>query len=141
MISILKNRPHHANKQDAVLRRVMSRFIFLEKLTLLKQENSCFWMLSFSYKDSTSDDSNWDDYVASAVDDIWADPESEYLSCVAASEVYEKLAVEGFIFPARLPEIGDVLHNGKIGYHLRKGDHYLSREDWLYFMRFLVSQP
>ncbi|NLL88292.1 MAG: hypothetical protein GX228_05065 [Firmicutes bacterium] len=76
-------------------------------------------------------------YVASASKDWWSDPDSEYLSCVAASEVYEKLGLSGFIHPDRLPEVGDAFHEGDIGYHLRDGLHDFSREDWLYFMRFL----
>lgn len=76
-------------------------------------------------------------YVSSAVEDLWADPESEYLSCVAASEVYEKLGVTGFVYPTRLPVPGDVFQDGNIGYHLRKGRHYFSREDWLHFINFL----
>src|SRR5690606_24717348 len=55
-------------------------------------------------------------YVSSAVEDLWADPDSEYLSCVAASEVYEKLGIKGFIHPPRFPQVGDVFQDGKIGY-------------------------
>ena len=76
-------------------------------------------------------------YVSSAQDDLWADPISEFLSCVAASEVYEKLGLKGFIYPNRLPKAGDVFHKGNIGYHLRAGKHYLSREDWINFIKFL----
>lgn len=81
-------------------------------------------------------------YVASAKEDIWADPESEFLSCVAASEVYEKLGLKGLISPDRLPVAGDKFHEGNIGYHLRSGSHYLSREDWQNFIKFLKrSKP
>ena len=66
---------------------------------------------------------------------MWADPISEFLSCVAASEVYEKLGLKGFIYPNRLPKAGDVFM-GNIGYHLRAGKHYLSREDWINFIKF-----
>ena len=76
-------------------------------------------------------------YVASAVEDTWADPDSEYLSCFAASEVYEKLGMKGFVCPDRLPQAGDVLHEGNIAYHLRSGCHYLSREDWKHYMDYL----
>ncbi len=72
-------------------------------------------------------------YVASAVEDTWADPNSEYLSCVAASGAWEK---DGFISEDRFPVAGDVFHDGKIGYHLRAGCHYFSREDWLKFIAF-----
>ena len=76
-------------------------------------------------------------YIASALEDYWADPNSEYLSCVAASDIYIKLGLTGFIHPDKLPTPGNFFHGGNIGYHLRNGKHYLSREDWAYFMKFL----
>ncbi len=76
-------------------------------------------------------------YVASAEEDAWADPDSEYLSCCAASEVYEYLGVKGFVHPDRLPIPGDVLHGGNIGYHMRRGRHYFSREDWHNYFNFI----
>ena len=77
-------------------------------------------------------------YIASAWEDIWADPNAEYLSAYAASEVYEKLGIKGAEFPEHLPEIGSYYHNGNIAYHLRSGKHYFSREDWLYFLDYLT---
>ena len=76
-------------------------------------------------------------YVSSAAADLWADPVSEYLSCVAAGKVYRQLGLSGFVCPDRLPQVGDVFAAGRIGYHLRAGTHYFSREDWLHFMDFL----
>jgi hypothetical protein len=76
-------------------------------------------------------------YVASAAEDTWADPDSEYLACYAAGKVYERLGMPGFVCPDRLPAPGDVFHEGSIGYHLRPGAHYLSREDWQKFIAFL----
>ena len=76
-------------------------------------------------------------YVASAIEDEWADPVSEFLSCYAASEVYEELGMTGLVCPDRLPKAGESFHDGNIGYHLRYGTHYLSREDWNEFMNFL----
>lgn len=76
-------------------------------------------------------------YISSAKEDLWADPASEFLACAAASEVYEKLGLEGLVCPDRLPIPGDVFCDGNIGYHLRSGTHYLSREDWLHFIEFL----
>ncbi|HJC23818.1 MAG TPA: alpha/beta hydrolase [Candidatus Eisenbergiella merdavium] len=76
-------------------------------------------------------------YVASAASDCWADPENEYLSCVAAGEYYCRMGLEGFVHPDRMPVPGDCFGEGEIGYHLRAGTHYLSREDWGYFMRFI----
>ena len=68
--------------------------------------------------------------VGSASADIWADPESEMLSCFAASEVFEKMGMDGFIAPDRFAEIGESFFDGNIGYHLREGEHYFGRRDW-----------
>ncbi|MBE7025004.1 MAG: CRISPR-associated endonuclease Cas2 [Ruminococcaceae bacterium] len=78
-------------------------------------------------------------YVASAAADSWADPVSEYLNCAAVSSYYEALGKTGFISADRLPEIGDVFHAGDIGYHLRAGEHYLSRADWNLFLQFFLQ--
>ncbi len=75
-------------------------------------------------------------YVASADQDDWADPRSEFLACAAASEAYESYGVSGLVTPDRYPEPGECLHEGRIGYHLRKGTHYLGRFDWHRFMEY-----
>lgn len=71
--------------------------------------------------------------VASAFEDKWADPDSEFLSCIAASEAFEN----GFVCEDRLPVIGDTFLDGDIGYQLRDRCHYFSREDWLKLMLFI----
>ena len=78
--------------------------------------------------------------VASAEEDKWADPESEMLTCAAVSEVYESMGLEGFVCEDRPPRVGDVYHNGHIGYHLRSGSHYFSREDWHRLIEFINSK-
>ena len=76
-------------------------------------------------------------YVASAVDDLWADPKNEYLACVAASEYFEQNNKPGCIHADRLPTTGESFHDGNIGYHLRSGNHYFSRTDWNNYINFL----
>ena len=76
-------------------------------------------------------------YVASAAEDLWADPEKEYMGCVLASGYYEKHGMKGFVHPDRNPQVGEFFGEGNIGYHLRAGKHYFSREDWLRYMEFL----
>ncbi|MGI5895102.1 MAG: alpha/beta hydrolase family protein [Candidatus Merdivicinus sp.] len=76
-------------------------------------------------------------YVASAQEDQWADPLSEYLGCAAASCAWEALGLTGFASAERPPVPGDVFHKGDIGYHLRPGAHYLSRYDWNQFFDFM----
>lgn len=71
--------------------------------------------------------------IGSASEDLWADPISEFLCCIAASPAFEK----GFQHDDRLPQIGDKYLNGDIGYHLRGGKHYFSRLDWLRLIEFV----
>ena len=76
-------------------------------------------------------------YVASAVDDYWSDPPTEYLSACLAGEVYEKLGLKGLVHPDRYPLPGEVFHEGHVGYHMRYGAHYFSREDWNLYFRYI----
>ena len=76
-------------------------------------------------------------YVSSAAEDSWACPENEYLSCVAASSYYAEHGLRGLSPSDGMPENGVCLHGGDIGYHIREGAHYFSREDWLSMIRFL----
>ncbi len=71
--------------------------------------------------------------IGSASEDLWADPVSEQLCCFAASSAFEK----GFVSPNRKAEIGEEFFDGDIGYHLRKGRHYFSREDWNKLIKFV----
>lgn len=79
-------------------------------------------------------------YIASARDS-GDDPQSEFLSGLAASPVWRLLGREGLVTPDRYPvPAGDLpsdavrLHEGEIGYHIRPGMHFFSRTDWQYAM-------
>jgi hypothetical protein len=74
-------------------------------------------------------------YVASADQDTWADPQGEFLSCVHATPVYRLFGLSG-IEARPLPESGERLHEGAIGYHLRPGAHGLTEFDWQSYMDF-----
>lgn len=71
--------------------------------------------------------------IGSGSEDHWADPNSEFLCCVAAGPAF----ANGFVGPDRLPEVGEAFLDGDIGYHLRKGLHYFSRADWLRLIEFV----
>ncbi len=71
--------------------------------------------------------------VGSASEDEWADPVSEQLCCVAAAEAFPG----GFVCPDRLAQIGEDFFDGDIGYRLRKGLHYFSREDGQKLIKFV----
>lgn len=76
-------------------------------------------------------------YVASASQDEWADPQSEFLSALLASPAWALLGAQGLPEGAQMPESGGRLVSGCVGYHLRPGTHYLSRYDWARVLRFL----
>ena len=76
-------------------------------------------------------------YVASAAGDLWADPKAELRACLAASPAFEALGLRGLCMGGKAPVPGDLLHGGDIGYHLRAGTHYLSREDWQKFTAYM----
>ncbi len=78
--------------------------------------------------------------VGSAVEDAHADPVSEFLTPLHASSAWELFGEKGLITPDKLPEPGDHLMEGNIGYHLRAGRHFISREDWNHYIRFLKSK-
>jgi len=75
--------------------------------------------------------------VGSAEEDRGADPPSEFLTTLHASAAWELLGAPGLISPDRMPVPGDHFTEGNVGYHLRAHKHYLSREDWNAYIRFL----
>ena len=76
-------------------------------------------------------------YVASADADAWACPKNEFLSSLAASEYYRARGMTGLICGDEMPVIGDSFQEGCIAYHLRAGTHFMSREDWNLYCRYL----
>ncbi len=73
--------------------------------------------------------------IGSAIEDTWADPDSEYLSACAASPAWEIFGKEGLVHPDRLPRVDDDFFEGEVTYHLRAGTHFFSHTDWKYYIR------
>lgn len=73
-------------------------------------------------------------YVASAVEDDWADPEGEYLSALYASPVYELYGKQGLASP--MPAVDSPLQEGDVAYHIRSGGHDINLYDWTQYVRF-----
>ena len=75
--------------------------------------------------------------VGSAVLDKGADPESEFLTTLHASKVWDLYGKKGLVCPDKMPDVGDRFFEGNVGYHLRDHGHFLSREDWNAYIDFL----
>lgn len=74
-------------------------------------------------------------YVASAAEDLHADPKGEFLALKAAEPVY---ALHG-IAPmpvATQPAVDAPVANTHLGYHVRAGGHNLTRYDWEQYLNF-----
>lgn len=74
-------------------------------------------------------------YVASAGEDIWADPRGSYLALHHAAKVY-KLFKSPSDIPKAMPPVNHQIISGKVGYHVREGHHNMLLEDWNRFMTF-----
>ena len=77
-------------------------------------------------------------YVASATEDLWADPRGEFLSLLEAGPVFELLGRGALEIreppPPGKPAMADV------GYHIREGEHDLTLEDWRHYIEFFDRQ-
>lgn len=78
--------------------------------------------------------------VSSADFDSWADPTSEYVSCIGASKAWEEKGLPGFIHPDSAPVSGEAYQEGSISYFKRHGCHFMSREDWNKYIDFIEKK-
>lgn len=72
-------------------------------------------------------------HVASASQDLWADPKGEFLAAQAASPIFEQIGKGGLglkEFPA--PGESSI---GPVSYHLREGKHDLTAWDWQQYLK------
>ena len=74
-------------------------------------------------------------YVASADEDLWADPRGEFLSLAHSSPAYA-LWDDPPLRAEDMPPLNRPLIRGRRGYHIRTGGHDLSKYDWERFLDF-----
>ncbi|MCF8225911.1 MAG: acetylxylan esterase [Bacteroidales bacterium] len=73
-------------------------------------------------------------YVASALEDQWADPRGEFLALKAALPVYELSSAAEINFPEQMPPADKPIFS-KTGYHSRSGGHDITEYDWLMYIK------
>ena len=73
-------------------------------------------------------------YVASAVEDEWADPKGEFLSLYHAGPVYELYGLSSIKTNVQ-PEIHKPIMTD-VGYHIRAGEHDVKEYDWERYLDF-----
>ncbi len=73
-------------------------------------------------------------YIASAEEDVWADPRGEFLSAKHADPVYRLLGTGG-LGEETMPDI-DKPVGETIGYHIRSGKHDVTGFDWDQYLNF-----
>lgn len=74
-------------------------------------------------------------YVASATEDLWADPKGEWLAAKAAGPVYALFGMQGLDDGMPAPDVSD--GDGRIGYHIRRGTHNILAFDWQQYISFM----
>ncbi len=78
--------------------------------------------------------------VGSASLDEWADQYSEQLCCIASSPAWELHGLKGYVGTDMPVNIGERMFEGYVGYHLRDGIHFFSRNDWIALMEFIKKK-
>jgi hypothetical protein len=74
-------------------------------------------------------------YIASADEDLLADPRGEFLGLVHAGPVYQLYGQRTFT-PAEMPSLDHQIIRGHTGYHIRRGQHDVTEVDWRFYMDF-----
>ena len=74
-------------------------------------------------------------YTTNATKDVWADPKGSYISIKNAEPVYA-LYKKKSALPKTPPKVGVAVIASPIGYHIREGEHDLTKFDWNNFIRF-----
>lgn len=73
-------------------------------------------------------------YVASALEDAWADPKGEFLSAKEAGKAYALYGLKG-IEESEQPPVNTPVGN-VVMYHIRTGKHDITSYDWQQYIRF-----
>jgi hypothetical protein len=73
-------------------------------------------------------------YVASAAEDLWADPKGEFLAAKHAGSVFALLGKQG-LDASEQPKVNSPVMR-TVGYHVRQGKHDVTPYDWQRYLEF-----
>ena len=74
-------------------------------------------------------------YVASAAEDLWADPKGQYLGLKESQPVFNLYGIETNL-PPEMPDVNEQIIHPHMGFHNREGKHNMTPYDWQQFIRF-----
>jgi hypothetical protein len=77
-------------------------------------------------------------YIASAEEDLWADPRGEFLSAYYATPVYKLLGKSG-IPSKEMPAVNQPIQH-TVAYHIRSGKHDVTDYDWEQYIKWANRQ-
>lgn len=78
-------------------------------------------------------------YICVGNQDEFVDYHNEFLACCAASGIYRLYRKEGIVTPDEWPALERPLQDGTIGFHVRRGTHFLSRYDWQQIINYRIK--
>lgn len=74
-------------------------------------------------------------YLAAAAEDLWGDPRGCYLALYNSLPAYNLFGIKADL-PAGVPPLNKQVISGKVGFHIRDGEHSMKLQDWNLFMDF-----
>jgi hypothetical protein len=74
-------------------------------------------------------------YLDCAAEDLWGDPKGTYLALYNALPVFKLFDAKTSISEA-MPPLNFQVSSGKLGFHIREGEHNLKLKDWNFIMDF-----
>lgn len=77
-------------------------------------------------------------YIASAIDDRWADPKGEWITACEAAKVYDSVyGLKGPSHTASMPAVDEPDDAGTVAYKVRSGGHDVLARDWACYIDFV----
>jgi hypothetical protein len=74
-------------------------------------------------------------YLDAAAEDLWGDPKGCYQALYNSLPAYRLFGVKSEL-PQDVPPLNTQVISGKVGFHIRDGEHNLKLTDWNYIMDF-----